>query len=373
MSTFNLYRRIILKHKYVHLLQTALFLGVIFLLTWFGVDEFSEHQPLSVQMAIIDRDKSAVSQGLSDFLATHHQLVELPDDPHDWHHAVAVTAVRYVLVIPEGFGENLATPLQHLKNPNVISPYFINSKIEDFITVLNASLASGSDTETALAYTAERLSHRVDVNFIPKRDEQLLTYGYFRFLPIFMVVTTILTLGSVLQILNQKELDNRIKCSAVPWRQQQLAQIFSCLTLGIGIWLLYIALPFLLAFSQMATATGALRILNAFPLMLLAIAIAFVFGLFIRTKEGLYSNLFTWTFLLMLPSGILVESWNMPDNLLFIGRLLPFYWYARNNDMLLMEQSPNFGLFWEGILIQTAFAVAILAVALVISKEQARK
>jgi ABC-2 type transport system permease protein len=62
----------------------------------------SERSPI----AIIDRDQSTISAGLSEFLSEHATIMELEDSHKAMQDAVAQNYVLYILIIPEGFGEN---------------------------------------------------------------------------------------------------------------------------------------------------------------------------------------------------------------------------------------------------------------------------
>jgi len=370
MSNFKLFWKIIEKRKFVLLLQFLALFGVSFFLARTATDNLSSPDPISVQMAIIDRDNSATSQGLVTFLGDQHELVELPDDSRSWQNDVFYGQTRYVLIIPEGFGENPSKPLQHLKNPDFSSPYFINFKIEDFVATLNNYRRAGFSPEDSLASTLSDLSTTVPVTLLPTTAAPAFSYFYFRFLPITLLSAIILSLGSILQAFQHVDLNRRLKASAHSERKFHRDQIIGCLSIGSGIWLLFLAIPLIVAPREILTQAGVLRMLNSFPLLLLGIALANVFGLFIKSKEGIYSNLFSLMYLLALPTGILADSWNTPENLLMVGRLLPLYWYSRSNDMVFLERHYDFGIFWEGLIIQIAYAVAILSVALVISKER---
>lgn len=64
--------------------------------------EFSAERP---EIAVIDRDGSELSRGLTDFLGENATLVAVEDSRQAMQDATAQNFVQYIMIIPEGFGE----------------------------------------------------------------------------------------------------------------------------------------------------------------------------------------------------------------------------------------------------------------------------
>ncbi len=55
-------------------------------------------------MAVIDRDGSSLSKGLSEYLGNYQDLVDIEDDPAVIQEELFYRNVYYVVIIPENFG-----------------------------------------------------------------------------------------------------------------------------------------------------------------------------------------------------------------------------------------------------------------------------
>lgn len=65
------------------------------------------HETYDASIAVIDRDGSVISQGLTEYLDAEANLVPLEDDSRSIQDALAQSQVDCVIVIPEGLGDDL--------------------------------------------------------------------------------------------------------------------------------------------------------------------------------------------------------------------------------------------------------------------------
>ncbi len=70
-----------------------------------------------LNIAMVDRDDSALSRGIADFLATQGTIVDVEDDALALQDAVAKGEVEYLLIVPQGYGEAFVEAVQAGEDP----------------------------------------------------------------------------------------------------------------------------------------------------------------------------------------------------------------------------------------------------------------
>lgn len=382
MLTLSKFWRIILSYKWGLLIQFAVFIGITLAFATFindaeVIDEF--RSITNEEIAIFDRDQTRISEALIAYLGELHDIVPIEDSDEAWHDAIMFTSMRVILEIPAGFGDSFLNgyddvQLEYLVAQQQAAPFFINGQIERYFGILRTYLTGGFELDEALRLTEESLTNGVEIQIIEDRTVGGgAVYIYFRFLPISLLISVTLTVGGVFLALNKQDLIRRIESSPVSVRRRTLERIGSCLTFSLAAWVVFIVAAFIMFTDGMGNLENILRIVNSLPLVLLGIALAFIITQFINKRELLFQVAFSVIFLLAMPAGIMFDLWMLGEELLRIVRFTPLYWYARVNDMMFLEATIDWGLFWQGFIIQIAFAVAIFAVGMVLNKERRAK
>ena len=114
MTTFRTYLKIFLSHRIyiaIYLVMLSL-VGVIIGLST-SQAATGEFQPASVNVAVIDRDGSELSSALASHVFAGNNQVDVADEKRAIQDAVARDQVSYLLVVPEGWGEELLDAARH--------------------------------------------------------------------------------------------------------------------------------------------------------------------------------------------------------------------------------------------------------------------
>ena len=108
MSTLRTALRIVWGHR-LHILVYLVMLSLIGLMTGMSTHDSSVAEPSTVtaRVAVIDRDSSAVSQGLADYLERIGEPTELEDSRRAIQDATADGRVEYIVIIPRGYQDEL--------------------------------------------------------------------------------------------------------------------------------------------------------------------------------------------------------------------------------------------------------------------------
>lgn len=97
-----------------HPLYLAIYIGFLSLMGVFLIDEIAVPSPAgageeanAAVVAIIDRDGSEVSHGLREHLGKTDELLDIADEPLALQDALATSRVDAMIIVPEGFGDEL--------------------------------------------------------------------------------------------------------------------------------------------------------------------------------------------------------------------------------------------------------------------------
>jgi len=382
MSTLGKFWKIILSYKWGLLINFAVFTALTIALAAFmgNIGEIEEFENVvDVSIAIFDRDETELTQNFVTFMADLHDVVELEDLDEEWHDAIMFGDVFLILELPVGFSEsfiagNADVQMAYLAHGIMIEGFLVRSQVDRYFSILSTYLAGGFDVTEASGLTAETLAHGAEIQIVEVDNEMFAeAYLYFRFLPISLVVMIGVATGGVFLALSKQDVTRRIESAPVSYKRRTLERIGACLTFGVLAWAAFVAVAFALFGGAMTETENLIRIANSLPLIFLGIAFAFVVTQFIEKREMLFTVVFSVVMTLSIPAGIMMDLSMMGEQVLAVARFTPLYWYSRVNDMMIFETTIDWTLFWQGLIIQIAFAAAILAVGMVFSKEKRAK
>lgn len=381
MLTLNNFWKIIKSQKWGLLLQFGIFLGIAIVLTFIMPtgEETREFEPVAnMELAIFDRDQTALSENFVAYFTELHDVTPLEDSAEVWQDMIMFNQIGLIIEIPEGFTESVISGSGEvgieylLARGGGLEPFFVIEQIENYFRILNLYLVGGFDMSEASLLTADAMNIGVEIEIVEVDDEIFIgSYMFYRFLPISLLTLIGLSMGGIFMALNNEDLTRRIASAPVSLIRRNVEKIASCLVFSFIGWGIFIAASFVL-FPEMTEQVSWLRIANTIPLVLLGIALAFMLTQFINTRDMLFSGIFTIVFVASAP-GVMMDLGMLADAFLNVLRFTPVYWYTRVNDMLMFEQVIDWGLVAQGLIIQLLFAAALFAVALVFSKEKRTK
>lgn len=123
----------------------------------------------------------------------------------------------------------------------------------------------------------------------------------------------------------------------------------------------------------MFTVKGLLFLLNSFVFTLAVLSISYLIGNVVKSKSAMYAAANVFSLGTCFISGVFVPQALLGKTVLTIASFTPTYWYVKsNNDIANMV---NFKIeklmpIFVNMLIIIGFAVAVLAVTLVVIKQK---
>ena len=346
-------------------------------------DETSGFQADSLDITVIDRDQSTLSEGLADYLARYHNLVETPDDPASIQDRMFYRDIQYLVTIPEGFEKDYlagtAKKLPVTKIPGSSSGFYVDQQVNTFLNAVRTMSAGGFSIEESITEMTDGKADTAQISLLDKNghggsmpDHVIL----YQFLPYVMLSILCYVLCYITLAFNKTDVRRRLLCSCVSGRQQNFQLLLGYLVVGIAVWGLLNLLPVVLYGSACVNDPHFPHyLLNSFLVMQNSLALAFLLGIFVNRQELVSAVVNVVTLGMAFTCGVFVDMDILGKGIKKVAHFLPIYWYETNNRLLGYNAEftqPQYRTLYTGYGIQLLFAIAIFCVALVFVRNKRR-
>lgn len=333
-----------------------------------------------IKVAVFDRDNTALSKSLYDYLNKTQELVSIKDDKESISDELFYRNVEYVLIIKTGFEEKIKSGsyedlLENVKVPDSISGKLLDNKINQYLSVLSAYTAGGLTTDEAAAKTLETADLSAKVTLLKvegKQAEKSSAYYFYSYIPYVLICMLISGLGSILIIFRKKDLNQRIKCSALTETGRNTALILASLLFGLVCWAVFILLSVILYKGEVTGIKGGLFLLNSLVFLFVAMSLTYLVSFLVKTPSALNmaSNIIGLG--LSFLGGIFVPQEYMSSSVLRFSKFLPTYWYVVTNQTIesFNSTAEQFHIVIRNLGIEAVFAVIIFAAAILLSRSR---
>lgn len=371
-------------------LPSSIIYFVVYAIIAFSMGEiFQENldanfQSKALKICIIDEDCTEASQGLTEYLASLHEIVELGNEPGVLQDNLYYRYINYILTIPSGFEAQLKSgeitnTLTNVKVPGSTAGLFVDQQIDQYMSTLQLYMAGGYSLEQALAETANNLENCAPTQNIgfekTNKEERKEVFFFYRYHPYIFILLLFCGLAPILIIFQKKEISDRTTCSALRLISRNIQLSLGCITYSLVVWIGFLLLGILAYGKGMFTTNALYCALNSFVFLLISAGLTLLISVFapgmnainaISNIIGLGMSFFC---------GVFVEQYMLPDAVLRIARFLPAYWYIKANDMISGLYNTTFDLstYWQAIGIQLLFVAAIFAITLAAVKIRKQK
>jgi len=382
MPVFNVFVKIVNRNKFVILLYLIIFSAFLVLYSSMQTEtETAYYADAALDITVIDRDETTLSQALETYLGARHNLVPLADDTETLQDELFYRNVRYILIIPDGFQSKVLdggteSLLENVKVPGSVAGVYVDGQIERYLKTLGAYLAAGFETEDAVADTAAVMAAETTVEMARIETESGSNVTtFFNFMAYVFIAVLISAIGPIFITFNRTDLKRRMDASALSLSQKNLQIALGTVILSIILWAVLMVIAGCFSGQDMFSSAGRLRIVNSFVFMTVCTALAFLIGQFAEKLASLamISNILGLGMSFL--CGAFVPQAFLSDGILAVSRFLPAYWYISLNERLSGVETVGAGqmeAFVQCIGVQLLFAAVFMAAAMVVSRQKRR-
>lgn len=327
-------------------------------------------------------DDSALTDGLKAYLQDSAQFVDIPDDTQRIQDALFYGNVDYVLRIPQGFTQGFmsgsdAASIDKMTAAGSVSGVYMDAMVNRY---LNAAALYVKNVPTI---SQAQLVSNVAADLAVQAEVTLETYDkaggagdisyYFQYFAYVILAVMIMGVTSFMMVFNEAYLYNRNLCAPLKPSRLNMQIVLGNAVFGLLVWAVLCGVAFAM-YGKTELNTGTLLLcLNALVFTFVGLAIGFFAGKFVKNHgvQAAVTNVVSLGLCFL--SGVFVEQELLGSSVLSVARFNPGYWYVKAvNDIRGMAEysSSNITPVLYSLLIQLGFALAFIAVAMVVTKQR---
>lgn len=388
MSIFKCSLRIIAAHRGYILIYLFL-LSMLGLLTGFssGTDS-SQLLEESPTVAVVDRDGSAVSQGLTDYVESSGEPVALEDSKRAMQDATAQNRIQYILIIPAGYGEAFfdaarqggdAPVLDTIVSYESASGSLMDVRARAWLDQAYAYLASGTaGPEEAVALADGTMTQTAQTGLVvpdgTSLPDGLVVFAKFSTYPLFAF--SVVAVSTLTTALDRRPVRSRINSAPVSGLTRSTGVLCACLVVGVVDWAWTMALGITVFGPEHASASAPLLCVLAlalFAYVLVASAVGFLLGQLGLGENASNAAANIAGMALSFLSGAWVPIDYLPSAVITMSRFTPCYWV---NQAITGAADPvsaatgSLATLVADCGVCALFAVAVLMVGLVLGRSR---
>jgi len=335
------------------------------------------------RVAIIDRDEpSEFLNGFKSYISANATIVEIEDNEDKLQDALFFRDVSYIITIPAGFtrsflNDGLLT-LQKTIVPETNTTFYTDMLINRYLNTAKLVIAYDLEKDWGKmnATIADDVNRHVDTNILARDveskgiDSKVYLFNYLAY---SMFAIFILGVGTIMTVFNQPDLKRRNRSSMMKPFDMNKQIFIGNLTFLAIVWGMMMAMSIVIYGKNMLTLAGLLLAANSLLFSITALAISFLIGTLVPNQNALsaIANVVSLGFCFI--SGVFVPQEILGQSVLKVASFTPTFWFVKVNDTIgsiVHFNKDNLMPIFGEMLIQVAFAVAVLGVALVFIKQK---
>lgn len=383
MTVFRGYLKGALRQKAVIILYLIIFLGLGTIMTWSmdeGANDTYEAETLS--MAVIDRDHSALSEGLAEYLENTQDVHEIADEKAVLQEELYYGNIQYVLVIPEGFGEALETTgalLEGTGRPGATQTYYASELAEGYLSGAALYLQAGysaDEAADAMRIQADSVDENV-VTFAEGSSSMSKVAGTFRYLAYVLTALACYVIGFVVLDYQQIDIQRRLSVSATSFAKRTMQMLLAFAVIGAAFYVVsFLMVALMNPHGIWKEPNMQYYALNVLAMVVVALSMAFLVVHLAGTGNGINGLANSIALGMSFFCGVFIPDSMLSASVRRIAHVFPVYWYEQNNTILgthtVLSESLT-GRFWMGFLWQMVFAGIVFVLAMILKKRRESK
>ena len=393
MSTFRSALRVAWRHP-VYLVSYLAILSLMSVLAGRLVADQaaaapSSYEPVRASVAVVDEDGSDLSRALASWAGGRFELVET-NGAQEVQDALARSLVDCVLVLPQGFGQELLDAARTGDDlPNVQATYGADvqtgvlaaQEASQWVSLAGSAAVLEPDAGARAVgeLATQAMGQRADVATLTNADagDARTAAGattYFNFSAYPIMSSVVVTVGLVLSVFSESEVRRRQGCAPVSPARLDASLLGGCLVLALGAWawtsVLGLAV-FTDELSDVPAANLALLLVAQLAISLTPLSLAFTLSRLGLREQGLNAAGNIGGMVLTFLGGAWVPLSLMSEEVRTVAHFVPTYWVSDAVTTLLGASAltaSDLARVGTDIGVATLFAVAIAALGLALSR-----
>lgn len=359
MTLFKNYFKLVKANTGSIILYTVIFLVIAsfnVLSMQSPVTQYTEVQP---KIHLTNLSTNPISEGLVRYLDQKTVIVDIKNNLDD---ALFYRNIDAIVVIPSVMTEKFI-----VKTTGEAKGDYVKTLITRYLSVINSfdevntkvieeSLSILSQETTVSYFDSE-----AQVNSVKENAKY-----FFNGLNYPIMVIIILVISLITSAYKEKTIKMRQEVSSMSQSSYQLQMVLGHITLGIGIWLLFMICAVVFSFFGYEIMNSPHYLLNSFVFTISVVAMA-NFLMTVVTNRRIIGSLAT---VLSLGSsflaGAFVPQEFLSEQVLTASKVFPSYWFIKNNEYISTNSINQ--LYYNNIFIMIGFIILFTLISFLVRK-----
>lgn len=330
MQIFKLYFKILKNNLGIIMMYVFIFL-IIAVLNFSSLKKNNnfEYTKPNVVVYNYDEENDLIKYFVKYLSLNTNIITDIKDNKEEIDNALFYEQIDTVIRIPKGFSGDLInnnkTSLELSNRHNSAFAYLTNILVEKYFNFSEAY--EYQNYEEML----EVLNKNIEVELLANNDNSKYSIYYFNALNYVIIALSIYIFGLTLNTINQKNIKNRNQVSPISDLKFNLIFLFGNILLMSIIIFLFVLFGLILLQENLFKGNNINYILNLYIFLLPIYIISYIVGKYISSKQGIsaISNILSLgsSFL----CGAFVPQEYLSKDLLNISKVMPSYWFVKNN------------------------------------------
>lgn len=348
-----------------------------------GTQEISNFNQSKSTIAIVNEDSgSALSEGLIEYISKNAVIVDLNDDEAALKDALFYGKIDFTLRIPKSFSDDFmqgkAVLLKQTKGIDQTAGLYTGMLINSFLNTASLYTRNANNMTQAEVVKSTTKDLSIETNVLMLSFDTGLSDGnlmafFFSYASYSTIIILIFGISTFMLVFNRSIIKQRTLCSPLSQNQVVFQSLLADFCFAMAVWAITMIIGFILYGGQLFSLNGVLWGLNLFIFSMVSLAISFLIGSLIKTKNAIMAIGNTVALGFSFLCGAFVPQYLLGDSVLAVAKFIPTYWYIRANNLIGTLNSVSGEQLWSILIcysIQIGFFAAIIAVSLVINKQR---
>lgn len=310
MTVFKTFLKVLNKCKVTIIMYTIILIGFggFNMQTSDNSTNFVASKP---DIFIVNQDEeNSITKNLVEYIKNNSNIIDIQNDEEAINDAVFYRDVNYVIYIPENYGKDFMEG----KNPNIeikstgdYQSSFAEMLLQRYIKVANLYQDNISTEDELISKINDMISKETEIEITSKLDTDMLSKAtfYYNFASYSILAGCVYIICLILSSFKDEKIRKRTIISSMSEKEYNRKLLVSNSLLAVVIWLVYVALSFILVGNIMYSVHGLVYIINSFIFTICAVTIAFLIGNLVTNKNAINGivnvvalrlKLFMWCF-----------------------------------------------------------------------------
>ncbi len=391
MQVFKTYFKVMRKQMTAVLLYGAMFLVLNIFLTFAVFNKESstpQFKTSKVPVLLVNEDSnSSLIENFTAYLKKYVNFKQIGEGEKAKKDALFSGEVSYILTIPNGFTEEMLTGKDVLLTkqivPNTADAISVDTAINNYLNTakLYIKYFPGSSMEELNAHINSTMAEDTPVSIDSKQKKSdLISWAfnsyYYNYLGYIMVTCFILAISTVMLSFHGMDIRRKHFASPLSSRSYNAQLIIANLVFVMCYLVVFMIAGYLCNPNRKLDLNLLLTWGNVVLFALTVLSISYLIGITVKGKNAVQALSTMLSLGLAFISGMFVPQQLLGEPVLKLASFTPSFWYVKANNAISGLTKFNFeslsGIF-TSMVIQLGFAIAIITIALVVSKRKSQQ